>query len=291
LGQLGSGKNASNYRGQSFIEQVCGSPMRLLVLESSALAAKSEDSLEKEQAKLTPMIKTLEKKIFACRADAEKEYDRFIGLKEMKLFNCTAKIQENSSEKWPKGRRNAAARPTITKTYQIRAEQVQREEEACRQYIRKESCFVIISNIIDKATTDRTLLEIYKGQHIVENSFRQFKGPDLASVVYLKNPTRIQALTMILSFSLLIRALIQHRLRAGLKKHQEVNPDEPIYAGWNGRELTSPTFKLPYEQTINCYYERERSGEYSFIWPFTEAKYIVKSLLSLMDETVASILV
>jgi len=291
LGQVGSGKNASNYRGQSFIEPVCGSPMRLLVLESSALEAKAEESLEKERVKLDPLIKALEKKTFACRADAEKEYERFIGLKELKLFNCTVEIQENVLEKWPKGRRNADTHPTITQTYQIHIEQVVRKEELCRQYIRNESCFVIISNIIDETTTDRELLGIYKGQHVVENSFRQFKGPNLASVIYLKNPTRIQALSMILSFALLIRALIQYRLRAGLIKHQEDSPDVSIYAGWNGRKLTNPTFKLLYEHSINCYYERERSGEYSFIWPYTEAQYIVGSLLSLMGESVASILV
>ena len=290
LGQFGSSKNSSNYRGQSFIEQVCGTPMRLLVLESSALAMKSEDSLEKERAKLAPLIKALEKKTFVCRADAEKEYDRFVRLKEMKLFKCTAEIQESRKEKWPRGRRNATTQPTIILSYQIHIEQVEQDEEICRQYIRNESCFVIISNITDNTTTDRELLEIYKGQHVVENSFRQFKGPNMASVIYLKNPTRIQALTMILSFSLLIRALIQYRLRAGLKEHQEDNPDIPIYAGWNGRKLANPTFKLFYEQTINCYYEREKSGEYSFIWPYTEAQYIVGSLLSLMGETVASIL-
>jgi len=290
LGQFGIGKRAGHYRGQSFNESVCGSPMRLLVLESSTLAAKSEKSLEKKQKNLTPLIKKIEKKTFVCKADAEKEYDRFMSQKEMNLFNCGVEIQENREEKWPPGRRNASTRPVVNVNYQIKIKQIWRNEEACLQYIQKESCFVIISNITDQTTSNRELLETYKGQHKVENSFRSFKGPNLASVIYLKNPVRIQGLTMILSFSLLLRALIQHRLRAGLEKHQECHPEEPIYAGWNGRELKSPTYKLLYEQTINCYYEREGQGEYSFIWPYSEAKYIVGSLLALMDETVASIL-
>jgi transposase len=290
IGKIGEGKKASSYRGQSFIETVCGSPMRLLTLESSALTAKAEISLEKERLKIDPLIKSLEKKVFVCRADAEKEYERFLGLKELKLFVCEAEIQEIKTEKWPKGRRNAATHPTVIETYQIHIMQVNREEEACRKYIRNESCFVIISNVTDKTISDRELLEVYKGQHVVENSFRQFKGPNLASVIYLKNPARIQALTMILSFSLLIRALIQHRLRAGLKDHNEKTSNEPIYAGWNGRELKNPTFKLFYEHTINCFYERESSGEYSFAWLHTDIQYIVTSLLSLMGETVASIM-
>ena len=291
LGQLGEGKNASSYKGQSFTEQVFGNPMRLLVLESSTLAMKAEETLKKEKEKLTPLIKTMEKKVFACREDAEKEYERFLALKEMKLFESTVEIQEIKTEKWPKGRRNASKPPTIIETYQIRITEVKQAEEASRKYIRNESCFVIISNITDETTTDREILETYKGQYAVENSFRQLKGPNLASVIYLKNPARIQALTMILSFSLLIRALIQHRLRVGLKKYNEENPGKPIYAGWNNRELKAPTFKLLHEQTANCYYENTNSGEYNFIWSYVEAKYIVRSLLSLMEETIASIMV
>jgi transposase len=129
LGTFGAGKNASGYRSQSFTEIVFGSPMRLLVLESSSLAAKSEESLEKERLKLSPLIKTLEKKMFVCRADAEKEYARFMGLKELKLFTCTTEIQEEKKQKWPRGRRNANTRPTIIYTYQIRIKQVNREED------------------------------------------------------------------------------------------------------------------------------------------------------------------
>jgi len=290
IGQVGAGKKASSYRGKSFIEPVCDIPMRLLVLESSAMAAKAEQALEKERAKIDPLIKELEKKEFACHADAEKEYNRFMGRKELKLFNCSAEIREYRKEKWPRGRRKAETRPAIIHTFRIHIIQVEQKERACCEYIRKESCFAIISNVTDETVTSRELLETYKGQHVVENSFRQLKGPNLASVIYLKNPIRIQGLTMLLSFSLLIRAIIQYRLRDGLAKHEQDNPGQPIYAGWGGRPLTKPTFKLLYEHSINCYYEREGPGEYSFIWPYSEAKYIIGSLLKLMGLTISSIL-
>ena len=235
LGKVGVGNGASHYRGQTFVEPICGAPMRLLVLESSTLSSTAEKTLEKEQGKLTPLIAEMEKKKFVCHADAQKEYDRFLSIKEMKLFSCKAEIQEKTHEKWPPGRRGKSTKPTLTHSFQIHVNQVERNEHACIQYMRNESCFVIISNITDEAVCDRELLTTYKGQHVVENSFRQLKGPNLASVIYLKNPARIQALTMLLSFSLLIRALIQHRLREGLKKHEEENPGQPIYAGWNYR--------------------------------------------------------
>ena len=290
VGQVGGGKHASAYRCVSFIETVCGSPARLLVAESSALAKKAWQSLDKERAKLGPLISCLEKKKFACRADAEKEYARFLAQKEMKLFGCAEEITETIEQKWPRGRRGKDTRPAIVPTYQVRIKEVGRDPEACRQYLQNKSCLVIISNVIDESVTNRELLETYKGQHVVENSFRQLKSPNLASVIYLKNPKRIGALTMLLTFSLLIRALIQYRLRDGLQKHAEQNPGVPIYAGWGGRELKNPTFKLLYEHSANCYYEREGRGEYLFEWPFSETRMYVEPLLALMGISVKTLL-
>ena len=217
LGQIGSGKKASRYRGISLINDVYGSPMRILVLESSDMAAKAELTLEKERGKLQPIIKGLESKEFVCRADAEKEYRRFCGLKELKLFKCRMEIVEEVKEKWPRGRRSGQTRPAIIQNYKIHIKQIERNEETCKQYMRRASCFVILSNIIDESTSNQDLLKTYKGQTVVENSFRQLKGPNLASVIYLKNPKRIQGLIMILSLSLLLRAIIQYRMRSGLK--------------------------------------------------------------------------
>jgi len=290
LGQISKGKKASSYRGVSFIEPVFGSSMRLLVLESSTLIAKAEQSLEKAKANLEPLIKTLEKKVFACHADAEKEYNRFAKLKELRLFNCKVEILHSTKEKWPPGRRSVSTKPTITEIYQVKVMDIEFNEERRAQHMQNESTFVLISNLTEHCTTDEELLKIYKGQHIVETSFRQLKSPSLASVIYLKNPTRIQALTMLLNFSLLIRAIVQYRMRSGLKTHFEENPTATISAGWAGRPLVNPTFKLFYEHSINCKYEHVQRDEYRFMWPSVEIKELVLPLLELMGLSPASIL-
>ena len=289
LGQLGSGKKASSYRGISFTDHICGSQMRLLVLESSSLVAQTNQLLEKEEAKLAPLIQELEKKEFACQADAEKEYIRFKKLKNLQLFEFTEAIEKHTHEKWPRGRRSASTRPTVTETYRIQIEQITHNEEACRKFISNKSCFVLISNVTDETITNSELLGIYKGQHVVENSFRHLKGPNLASAIFLKNPKRVEALMMLLTFALLIRAIIQHRMRDGLKKHQEES-DEIIFAGWAGKPLERPTFKLLYEHSINCYFERESFCEYTFQWPDVQTKELVVPLLKLMGLTVAELL-
>jgi transposase len=86
MGAVGTGKKASTYMGQSFIETVCGHPVRLLVLESSALAEKSRHSLANKREQLMPLVKKTEQKNFACRADAEKEFESLVKKKKQ---NCS----------------------------------------------------------------------------------------------------------------------------------------------------------------------------------------------------------
>lgn len=129
---------------------------------------------------------------------------------------------------------------------------------------------------------NRELLQTYKGQQVVENSFRELKSPSMASMIYFKNPERIQALSMLLSFVLLVRAIIQYRMREGLKTFKEKHPEEVLRAGWGGRNLERPTYKLLYEHSTNCYFEKETRGVYSYAWASVETKERVGILLSLM---------
>jgi len=282
MGPFGEGKNATQYNSVSFIEEACGAPMRLIVLESSSLKQKAEQAFAKKESLLAPIIKDIEKKHWMCLADAEKERDRFLAKKELVLFDCDVTICKQVQEKWPRGRRSAKTKPKITETYHLHVDKIDKAEAAYRDFLHRESCFVLISNVIE-GCSDEDLVRIYKGQQVVENSFRMLKSPQLASVIYLKNPKRIEALSMILTFSLLIRAFIQYRLREGLKEFKETYPGIKLYAGWGGRPLEAPTYKLLFEHSINCYFERESQEQYSFAWPSVETKDRVSALLMLME--------
>jgi transposase len=281
IGAVTGAKDATQYKGISFIEEVCGAPMRLLVLESDTLQRTAAQAVAQKEAGLAPIIKALEKNQWMCLADAEAAREKFLSTKELALFDCDAQIEKRVEKKWPKGRRGANTEPTLKETYHIHVENITKSEQACQDFLHRESCIVLISNVTD-GTSDEDLLKIYKGQQIVENSFRMLKSPQLASVIYLKSQTRIQALNMLLTFSLLLRALVQYRLREGLKSFKEEHPDEKIYAGWNGRALEAPTFKLLYEHSVNCYFEHESRGKYSFAWPSDGTRRRVEPLLALM---------
>lgn len=289
LGSFHSGANATKYLGKSYIETICEQPMRLLVLQTSSLDGKGERELLKKENAIKPLIASLEKREFVCKADAEKEIELFKKRKELKLFDSVCVVEKQITEKWPRGRRKADAKPKIIEDYKIKVVDVTRNEESCLIFEQDKSCFVIISNVID-GVSNKDLLGIYKGQQVVENSFRLLKEPQLASVIYLKNPKRIAVLTMLLTFSLLIRAIIQYRMREGLKKFNEENPGVVLKVGWQDRPLTSPTYKLLYEHAIGCYFEEVGTDEYSFSWPDEKAKRRVSTLFKLMNIEICDLL-
>jgi transposase len=264
--------------------------MRLLVLESDTLRHKAEKAAAKKEEELAALIKTLEKQNWSCSVDAETERKAFLAGKQTELFDCNVSVEERIEEKWPKGRRGAGTKPTLLKTYHLRIENKGISEAAYQEFLQAGSCMVLISNVTS-AMSDADLLKTYKGQQVVENSFRELKSPQLAAVIYLKNPTRIKALNMLLTFSLLLRALIQYRLRKGLDEFKEEHPDKEIYAGWGGRPLINPTFKLLYEHSINCCFERETSDKYSFGWASVETRTRVEPLLFLLGLSLEQLLV
>ncbi|MDE7204692.1 MAG: DUF4277 domain-containing protein [Lachnospiraceae bacterium] len=67
-------------------------------------------------------------------------------------------------------------------------------------------------------------------RQVVENSFRELKPPSMVSEIYLKNPERIKALSMLLSLSLLIWSIIQYQMREGLKEFNNENPGVKLQA-------------------------------------------------------------
>ena len=78
--------------------------------------------------------------------------------------------------------------PQIEEKYHLKAEEITAKER--EEYLQKSSCIVLISNVTEEEEGEKELVETYKGQQVVENSFRELKSPSMASVIYLKNPDR-----------------------------------------------------------------------------------------------------
>jgi len=103
---------------------------------------------------------------------------------------------------------------------------------------------------------------------IVETDFRLLKEPCIASVIYLKTPERVHSLAMLLHVSLLLRALIQYKLRKGIKEYPA---DELPRVGRSGRKIQQNiTTRFLIEEWRHQGFMEDEAGVYKliFINPF-----------------------
>ena len=89
----------------------------------------------------------------------------------------------------------------------------------------KMGLFIIASN--DISLSPEEMLKCYKGQDKVEKGFRFLKDDTFSvSKVYLKNNSRIEALTMIMVLCLMFYSIAEWRLRTKLEQENETVPDQ-----------------------------------------------------------------
>ena len=78
----------------------------------------------------------------------------------------------------------------------------------------RKACFVIGTSIPDKELTDQEVFAGYKGQSAVERGFRFLKEPVFfVSSLFVKKPSRIQGLLMVMTLALLVYSVAQRRMR------------------------------------------------------------------------------
>jgi transposase len=103
------------------------------------------------------------------------------------------------------------------------------DDEAIAAALARKGRFILATNELDETLlSDEEIVTVYKGQAVtVERGFRFMKDPMLfADSFFLKKPSRIMALLMVMGLCLLIYALAEHLLRQQLLEHNETLPDQ-----------------------------------------------------------------
>jgi transposase len=119
-----------------------------------------------------------------------------------------------------KGRPNAKT-PIKALEWQLRAE-VRPDAEAIRHRQQLKGCFVIGTNIETEELSDKEVLAAYKAQSQVEGGFRFLKDPlFFVSSLFVKRPSRIQGLLLVMTLALLVYSVAQRRLRQELARQKE----------------------------------------------------------------------
>jgi transposase len=214
-----------------------GKTYRAVVIHSSSHDKRRQKKLSKAIIESEKSIKTALRRlqtIYFCEADAKvaaAKVEKF----SSRLHGVTARVLPVQVRRRGRPPTNGPA-PTDTRyelswELTVNAEGVDNERALA-------GCFVLLSNVPEEgagALNAERLLQTYKGQYGVESDFAFLKDPLVVNDLFLKTPSRIDALGMVLIIALMIWRLMERSMRA----HVE-NTKTPL-PGWDNRNTTKPT--------------------------------------------------
>jgi transposase len=174
-----------------------------------------ERRLENEMAAGTSALETLERKAFACEADARREAEIWISkynhLKFDALDVTEIEINHNKKREQPK------VEQKFDKSYYINGK-LSFDTLIIEKKIHTLGRFVLATNNMDLIPAN--ILKYYNEKSKVENCFRFIKGNELMiSEIILKNVEKNQGLYCFIALTMLISSLLELLLRSGLKQN------------------------------------------------------------------------
>ena len=198
----------------------------LLVFSEQAFARESktlERKIIREKEELDKKLWHLSNQPFACEKDAKKASREY--LKGIKYHQIDWKV--GTAVKHDKKGRPAKNAQAVKTEYFITGVASENKQEIELQK-RTKGRFILATNELDETKfSDAEILPEYKEQSKTENGFRFIKGNAMeVSSVFLKKPSRIEALMMIMTLCLMVYSVAQHQLREALKKANETIPNQ-----------------------------------------------------------------
>jgi len=193
-----------------------------------------EKKCQKELEKLSKELEKLERQEYSCYEDAVKALNE--SGKKARFHRITKKQVEERKKYNHRGRPRPDCPFEIR--YQIKG-QIEIDLTKKKRAIEEASCFIIATTIPLEELTDAEIITAYKKQNdSVEKGFRFLKDPIMfTSSLFVKKPSRIMGLLMVMTLALLVYAIAQRRLREALKKARETLPNQI------GKETNKPTLR------------------------------------------------
>lgn len=200
---------------------------RWLVVWSQAAYDRSENTLSNLQQK---EFKEVNKKLFHLQAErftsekeAKEDLDKII--KKLK-YNKLKSMELKQYNKYATKGKPKKDTPVKEILYQLTAE-IDADSEKMKILNEQKACFVIGTNIPREQLSDIEVIKAYKNQSSVESGFRFLKEPVFfVSSLFLKKPSRIQGLLMVMSLALLVYSVAQRILRKQLERQNETIPNQ-----------------------------------------------------------------
>jgi len=219
-----------------------GIKQRWMVIYSNAANHRAKKSIVRQVERASVAVEKdlfhLQAQRFACQTDAQRALEKLT--KKMKYHQISAQTLVEHKIYEGKGRPKKDA-PVKRIEWQITAE-LRENEAVIKEAVEQKSCFVLATNIDEEALSAEALLKHYKAQSEVEKGFRFLKDPlFFVSSLFIKKPSRIDALLMIMTLSLLVYSIAQRRMRANMRKQAVTIPNQI------NQEISNPTLRWVFQ--------------------------------------------
>jgi transposase len=204
-----------------------GMVQRWLVVYSQAALERAEATLKKatqhENAAITKQLFHLQAQRFGTPQAA---HEALAVLATDWKYHRVASSHLTEHKHYAGKGRPTPRTPRKASEWQIQAH-VHTDEHVIEQAKQAKACFVLGTNIDARELSDLEVIAAYKGQSHVEGSFRFLKDPlFFVSSLFVKKPSRIEGLLMVMTLALLVYSVAQRRLRAQLARHNETVPNQ-----------------------------------------------------------------
>lgn len=204
-----------------------GIEQRWLVIYSEAAWQRSAKTLEKAQAKEHEKVQKqlfhLQAQQFNSEEAARAALDKIV---QSLNYHQVAQSTLTPHIQYARKGRPTADTPIKAMRWQIQATVMPDSDKSTKQQQRK-ACFVLGTSIPDKDLTDEEVIAGYKGQSAVERGFKFLKDSVFfVSSLFLKKPSRIQGLLMVMTLALLVYSVAQRRMRKQLESQRETIPNQ-----------------------------------------------------------------
>lgn len=206
--------------------------LRFLVVASPGLEDREEGviqaRIQDDKARIEAIARKLENKHFSCRDDALRA---ILPLQREHRFHdveVTVESKEIKEKRSRRGRPPKGEQAPTSLVWVVASVGIHLDEDAVERARFHARHFVLITDHTDEeAWSDARILTTYREQHIIEGhtGFRWIKGPAAVAPVFLKTPSRVAALGLVLILALMVRNYLEWAVRTALAKTDETLPN------------------------------------------------------------------
>jgi len=208
-------RQRASYKAQESEITIEGKDYRAIVIQTDQLDKRRTKAIERKRLKAKTLtekaIKAAAKTSYHCPLDAANALETLTRKNKNDHWHIAGTVEQTPV--YAPGRAPANGPRKIVSTKYHHRLQLEENTIFYEKKLKKAGCFVMITNTAKDKMPARKVLKTYKQQYGVEKNFSFLKEPLIANDTFLKNPSRIDALTFILLVSLMIWNLMQRELR------------------------------------------------------------------------------